>query len=260
MFDQQHAMLCEIRKYRPLILNITNAVTMDFIANGLLSLGASPLMSHASCETEELIGMSSAVVINIGTLNDDFLKLAKAACQVANAHHKPIILDPVGAGASHYRTACCLELLTQYNIAVVRGNASEIAALAGTTSCSKGVDSGLLTSDVAHTAQTLARRHDVTVAMSGAMDVIADVSRIETIERGSALMPLITGSGCLLSAVVAAFHAVCAHPFDAALHASLFYALAGERAALETTLPGSFRVHFLDALCQTPTRGEYAAN
>lgn len=237
-----------ISNTRPLILNITNAVTTDFIANGLLSLGASPIMSHALCEIEELVHLATAVVINIGTLDDDFVRLAEETARIANLLNKPVILDPVGAGATHYRTSISQQLLSAREIAIIRGNASEIMALAGQIADTRGVDSTMSTELAIEAAQMLARRYDVVVAMSGAIDVIVDATRMKHVRRGSALMPLITGTGCLLSAVVAAFHAVHQDAFEAAVAASFFYAVSGERAALKTNLPGSFKVHFLDAL------------
>lgn len=248
-----------ISQDRPLILNITNAVTTDFIANGLLSVGASPIMSHALCEMEELVNMVAAVVINIGTLDDAFVTLADETAKLANLLKKPIILDPVGAGATHYRTTVCKQLLSQRDIAIIRGNAGEIMALSGDVLHTKGVDSTIGTEFAIESAQMLARHYDVVVAMSGATDVIADTIRVEQVARGSALMPLITGTGCLLSAVVASFYAVHQDPFEASFFASYFYAVCGERAALKTSLPGSFKVHFLDAL-HTPFERDIDAN
>jgi hydroxyethylthiazole kinase len=248
MIEKINRIRQHILEERPLILNITNAVTADFVANGLLSMGASPVMSHALCEIEELVALSSAVMVNIGTLSDNFNQLAKKTCRIANNLKKPIILDPVGAGATHYRTSVCKQLLSETNIAIIRGNAGEVMALAGQMSHTKGVDSLIGTAFAVESAQMLARYHGIVVAMSGETDVITDGTRIEKITRGSELMPLITGTGCLLTAVVAAFHAVCEDAFDAAAYASYFYAVSGERAARDTSLPGSFKVHFLDAL------------
>lgn len=257
MFDQLNRIVHRLREERPLILNITNAVTMDVVANGLLSLGASPIMSQAPQEIEELVKIASAVVINVGTLSDDFIELVFQTCHLANALDKPIIFDPVGAGASHYRTSTCQRLLRQIDVAIVRGNASEIMAVAGGETCTKGVDSSAEIPSAMAYAQALASDQDATVVMSGAVDVIVDSHQMEQVDRGSALMPLITGTGCLLSAVVAAFHAIHSNRFEAARYASLFYAVCGERAARQTASPGSFRMHFLDALHAPLFRGDY---
>lgn len=137
--------LKQIKTAKPLVLNISNQVTMDLVANGLLSLGASPIMTQAIHEVEDLIKLASAVVINTGTLNEEFLSLADYACMQANRWQKPLVLDPVGIGASDYRSSHCDRLLRQFNFQLIRGNASEIAALAGLKISSRGVDTSLCT-------------------------------------------------------------------------------------------------------------------
>jgi hydroxyethylthiazole kinase len=234
----------------PLILNLTNIVTPDLIANGLLSLGASPVMTQDANEIEELTRYASAVVINMGTLNDTFKQLARVACGIANDLGKPLILDPVGAGATVLRTDFAVELLSDYAVTVVRGNASEIAALSGAQGDTKGVDSTKESALMVDTAKAVAEQYRCVVVMSGAVDVVASQMISESIARGSPLMPRIVGTGCLLSAVIGAFCAVHSDPFEAALYGSYFYALCGERAALDTSAPGSFRVAMIDALYQ----------
>ncbi len=259
MFENIERIIKRIKQEKPLILNITNDVTMDFVANGLLSLGASPVMSQASQESADLINIASAVVINPGTLNNVFIKHAEQVCQLANATHKPIVLDPVGAGASLYRTTACKRILAEFDIAILRGNASEIIALAGnTTHYTKGVDSLSDTHHAIDSAKTLAAAHNVTVVISGATDAIVDTNDIHFFERGSPLMPRVTGTGCLLSAIVGAFHAVHPIPFEAATAATLFYGVCGEMAAIHARKPGSFKVAFLDALYTMPKRSDYA--
>lgn len=253
MKEKVNQIQARLHQVRPLILNITNKVSMDFVANGLLSVGASPIMSHDASEMEELVNLASCVVINIGTLDAPFIALAETAMALANGLKKPIILDPVGAGATFLRTATAKRFLTTFDISIVRGNASEIAALS--PECqhavqTKGVDSTLNSTETISFAQTLSQAYDTVVAMSGATDVICDPQRTETLTYGSPTMPYVVGTGCLLSAVIAAFHAVHADPFEASVYASYFYALAGERAALKTNLPGSFKTYFLDALHQ----------
>ena len=141
MFNIVNKVISKIKNKNPLILNITNDVTIDFVANGLLSLGASPVMSFAQQEIEDLVRLSGAVVINLGTLNESFNELCKHVCDVANQKNKPIILDPVGAGASSYRTETCNDILKKYRISIIRANAGEIMALSGLHSKTKGVDS-----------------------------------------------------------------------------------------------------------------------
>jgi len=243
-------LLQRIKTERPLILNITNAVTMDFIANGLLSLGASPIMTQSLAEIEDLVTIASGVVINIGTLNDEFIALCEQTCRVANALGKPIVLDPVGAGASRLRTLTCLDLLEKYTFATIRGNASEIMALGSSHNNNKGVDSSLDTETVISAAQTLSSEHQCVVVMSGETDVVIDGEHMRLLKRGSPLMPMVTGCGCLLTAVVSAFQSRHANRFDAACAAVTFYGICGELAAQQAQGPGSFKALFIDALAR----------
>lgn len=248
MHDDVNDILTRIKQTRPLILNLTNYVSMEFIANGLLSLGASPIMTESVEELDELVSIAQTLVINIGTLDDAFIKRANKACQLANELGKPIILDPVGAGASHYRTRTCLDLLETFEVAIIRGNASEIMALAGFCHETKGVDSNAATSVAIESAQLLSEKYCATVAISGETDAVINNKTVQLLTHGSPLMPMITGSGCLLTAVVAAFSAVHPHHHDATSAAIFFYGICGEIAARHTTSPGSFKTHFIDAL------------
>lgn len=257
MFTTINALLLALKQKKPLILNITNDVTMDFIANGLLSIGASPVMSQAEEEMTDLVQIADAVVINPGTLDEKFVRLCHKAAKAASQFNKPVIFDPVGAGASRYRTETCMQLLQQYKIAIIRGNSSEILALSDNQSMTKGVDSTTDSAAVIQQAKQIAQQMDTTILMSGVTDVVADKDRAETFHRGSAWMPLITGSGCLLSAVVAAFHTVEKDSFKAAAAAAVFYGVCGEMAAVQTRGPGTFRVKFLDALHSTPEKSWY---
>lgn len=257
MFQTIAQLTDTIKQNKPLILNITNDVTMDFVANGLLCVGASPIMSRAIQEANDLVSIASSVVINPGTLDDVFIHLSKTVCAIANQLNKPIILDPVGAGASRYRTAYCHDLLAEFDIALIRGNASEVMALAGQTSHTKGVDSTCETQAAIHGAKLLATEWNLTVVISGKTDAIVDSNEVTLLNRGAPLMPLVTGTGCLMSAVVAAFHAVHPHRFEAAKAAALFYSVCGEIASQTATTPGSFKTAFLDALYQKPQEVDY---
>ena len=241
-------LLARVRQQNPLILNITNLVTMDFIANGLLSIGASPLMSVSRDELDDLMPMVAALVVNLGTLDKAFLEFAQKACELANRLHKTIVLDPVGAGASALRTEASLELLNQFSITAVRANASEILALAACTATTKGVDSVVSTAFALDAARELSEKYDVAVIMSGEMDYIIDHQQTAELKVGSPVMAKITGSGCLLSAVSAAFLAIETNRFAAATAATHFYGMCGERAAQAAEKPGSFKVAFLDEL------------
>jgi hydroxyethylthiazole kinase len=257
MFENINAMIKKIKQEKPLVLNITNYVTMDFVANGLLSLGASPVMSKAQQEAADLLKITGAVVINLGTLNKEFIELCEHVCELANAFDKPIILDPVGAGASSYRTQTCEKLLSDYNIAIIRGNASEIMALTGTTLVTKGVDSSARSDQAVASAEALAKQLDTTIVISGETDFVINPYNIAEFSRGSAMMPMITGTGCLLSAVVGAFQAVHKNAFEAASASTLFYSVCGELAAAHAQGPGTFKTHFLDALYSQPLRDHY---
>jgi hydroxyethylthiazole kinase len=257
MFAKINQLLTKMRQERPLVLNLTNDVTMDMIANGLLSLGASPVMSQAQEDIEDLIPLAKSVVINLGTLDTRFLALCERACQLANEHHKPIILDPVGAGATRYRTEAAKKFISHYQIAIVRGNASEIMALADLTAGTKGVDSIAQSHQAIKSAESLSKNEGVAVLVSGKEDIIVDGKQIARFDRGSPLMPTVIGTGCLLSSVVGAFHAIEPERFAAASAAAVFYAVCGEMAADQAEGPGSFKTLFLDALYQTPTQAHY---
>jgi hydroxyethylthiazole kinase len=257
MFEKINKSLAQIKRARPLVLNITNDVTMDFIANGLLALGASPVMSKAPQETADLLQLATCVVINLGTLDDEFIRLCQQTCCIANQLNKPVILDPVGAGASHYRTAAARQLINDHAIAIVRGNAGEIMALAGSSGATKGVDSIAQSNNAIASARDLAQGCNATIVISGEIDVVIDAENSAQFNRGSAMMPMITGTGCLLSAVVGAFHAVDENRFNAAANALVFYGVCGEIAAQTAQGPGSFKVNFLDALHATFTRDYY---
>ena len=248
MLEEIQSLLARIRNNQPLILNLTNAVTMNFIADGLSSLGASPLMANATEELEELVMLAHALVINLGTLDSSFIQLIQKACQFANSKHKPIILDPVGAGASIIRTQSALHLLESYAIDTVRGNAGEIAALSGAKECTRGVDSQISTQDSLEAGKVISQQFQTTVVMSGKIDTIINRQQIYTCHRGAPMMPLVSGTGCLLSAVIAAFRAVSTDSMQASISACEFYGHCGEQAALKATGPGSFKIHFLDAL------------
>ncbi|WP_165483143.1 hydroxyethylthiazole kinase [Legionella genomosp. 1] len=248
MLETINAILKQIKIMRPLVLNISNQVTMDFVANGLLALGASPIMTQAIQEIDDLVPLAEAVVINIGTLNEEFIKLAERASRQANDCHKPLVLDPVGAGASEYRTSHCLSLLRQFNFQLLRGNASEIAALSGSRVSSGGVDTRLFTEEVIESAREISRVYSLITVVSGASDAIVDENRVECLSGGSALMSQVTGAGCLFTAVIALFIALWEDPYQAACAATWFYSLCGERAAQDASGPGLFKMHFLDYL------------
>lgn len=245
--ESEFLALQALRARRPLVQNITNYVAMTVSANVLLALGASPAMVHAAEEVEDFVGIANALVINIGTLSPPWVAAMRTAAARANALAKPWVLDPVGCGATPYRSAVAAELAA-LRPAVVRGNASEILSLAGlAVSATRGVDSTARPDDAVAAASALAARLGSVVAVTGATDYVTDGKRLAEIETGHALMPLSTALGCALSASVGAFVAV-APPFEAAVAAVAVFGAAGAEAAERCRGPGHLPAEICDAL------------
>lgn len=240
--------LIKIRKNKPLIHNITNFVVMNYTANVLLACGASPVMAHAENEVEEMVAFAGALVLNIGTLTDSWVVAMLKAGRKATQLGTPIILDPVGAGATALRTAAAKTILVETKVSVVRGNASEILSLAGQDSTLKGVDTLHSVEDAATIAGQLARELGTTLAITGPTDLVTDGKRIVTITGGHSLMPFVTGTGCSATAIIGAFHAVDTDPVSAAATGLAFFGIAGGQAGTTASGPGTFMIHLLDAL------------
>lgn len=241
--------LSAVRAKAPLVHNITNFVVMNVTANALLALGASPIMAHEPAELEDLIGIASALVLNIGTLDAAWIGSMKTAATLAARRNIPVILDPVGAGASRLRTQTALDLIRIHRPAIIRGNASEIMALAGASGATKGVDSAHGTEDAEDAARCLAHSTGSVVVASGAVDFLTDGKTAWHISGGNPLIPRITGMGCTSSALLGAFAAVAASPLAAAEDGMAIMKVAAELAAVKAQGPGTLQVHFLDALC-----------
>ncbi len=240
--------LAMIREHRPLIHNITNYVVMNFTANALLSMGASPVMAHAEDEVEEMVSMAGALVLNIGTLSDSWIKAMLRAGRKASELNKPIVLDPVGSGATRLRTLTARAIIEQAEVTVIRGNASEVLSLGEQDSKTRGVDSVHSVDDAAAEAGSLASELGATLAITGPVDLVTDGSRVVRIMNGHPLMGRVTGTGCTASALTGAFLAVEENAVDAVSCALGLMGLAGERAGISAMAPGSFHVAFLDAL------------
>lgn len=238
--------LQKLRETRPLVQNITNFVTMAVSANVLLAVGASPAMVHAREEIEDFSAIASSLVVNIGTLSSGWIESMMDAARYYGAAGKPWVLDPVGVGATGLRTRVSADLVSM-RPAVIRANASEIMALAGATATVRGVDSTDSSASALDSARRLANRSGAVVAVTGATDYVTDGDRVFAIEGGHELMPLSTGLGCALSAVVAAFQAV-ASPFNATLAALAVYAAAGRIACEKLDGPGQVPAGLCDAL------------
>ncbi|MBI9080222.1 MAG: hydroxyethylthiazole kinase [Pseudodesulfovibrio sp.] len=237
-----------IRTINPLVLNITNYVVTNNTANALLAISASPIMSFAKDEVEELVGLSAALVINVGTLNAGDIEVMAAAWAAANAKGIPVVFDPVGAGASRLRTDTSLSMLGKYSPSVIRGNASEIMTLAGEAGQSKGVDSSQSAGSAAGIAQALALVNSCVVCVSGEEDMVTDGNEGYRVCGGHEIMPRITGLGCTASAICAAFAAVNKNCLEATVHGMIAMAIAGALAAKKSDGPGSFQMHLYDAL------------
>jgi hydroxyethylthiazole kinase len=240
--------LARIRQEHPLVHNITNYVVMNFTANVLLALGASPVMAHALEEVEEMVGLANALVINIGTLSASWVESMFSAARAAGDRSIPVVLDPVGAGATRFRTETARRLISEVPVAVIRGNASEILALSGHGAATRGVDSLQSSQDAHLAAAEIAGRYHTVVAVTGMEDFVTDGSRAVGIKNGHAMMARITGTGCAASAVTGAFLAVEKDAFIAAAGALVTFGIAGELAASSNPGPGSFHPLLLDAL------------
>lgn len=242
-----------VKDKAPLVHNITNFVVMNSTANILLAIGASPVMAHSPDEVEEMTAMAGALVLNIGTLQEEWVSSMIRAGRRANSAGVPVVLDPVGAGATGFRTAAAHRIMDRCSIAVLRGNASEILSLASDDVKTKGVDSSLtLSEETVSAAMAMARSLGCVVAISGEEDCITDGNRVFRIGNGQPLMTRVTGIGCGLSAVSGAFCAVDpASPLEATAAAFGFYGCCADLAITASDLPGSFFVAFLDRLYDT---------
>ena len=239
--------LRNVRFKHPLVHNITNFVAMNISANILLSQGAQPVMAHARNEVEDMVSIADALVLNIGTLTDEWVESMILAGKKANELGIPVVLDPVGAGATPLRTAKTEDILSEVAVTVIRGNASEIDAVAG-SSGTRGVDSTRAVDSVVETASRIARKFDCVVAVSGEHDLIVDGDRSVRVANGRPIMASVTGLGCGLSATVAAFVGANMNRFDATVAAFGFYDIAGEIAFEKSPYPGGFQTAFIDAL------------
>ncbi len=237
-----------VRSTKPLIHNITNFVVMNFTANALLAAGASPVMAHAINEVEDMASFAAALVLNIGTLSNEWVESMIRAGKTATGLNTPIILDPVGAGATPLRTQSAKRIIEETGVSIIRGNASEILSLGHQESLTKGVDAMHTVEEAAATAKKLAAELGVTLAITGKTDLVTDGELVFSIEGGDTLMPTVTGTGCAASALVGAFAAVDEDMLSAAATALAFFGLAGEKAARSAKGPGSFMVALIDAL------------
>lgn len=240
--------LQKVRKKSPLIHNITNYVVMNFTANALLSIGASPVMAHAVNEVEDMAGIASSLVLNIGTLNDNWVEAMLLAGKKASISSIPVVFDPVGVGATPYRTEVAKRILEQCKPNVIRGNASEIMALSNSNITTKGVDSTESSNAALDLAKVMAKSQNAIVVISGEIDYITNGEDVISIANGSPLMAKVTGMGCTATAIIGAFVGAVENNMLASASAMAIMGIAGELAAEKAAGPGSMQMHFIDAL------------
>jgi hydroxyethylthiazole kinase len=238
--------LAKLRAKRPLVHNITNFVVMNFTANVLLAAGASPVMAHAPEEVADFVAISGGLVINMGTVDSNFLGSFDLAIKEARKKDIPWVLDPVGVGATPFRARTGKHLADQEPV-VIRGNASEIMALAGRAAASKGVDSLEGSYEAIEAAKRLSAKCNTVVAVTGETDYVVDGDDVIAITGGNALSQQVTGTGCATTALIGAFLAV-APPREAAVAALQLMKFAAAEAGKGASGPGRFAVALIDAL------------
>lgn len=248
-------LLNEVRNKKPLVHNITNYVTVNDCANILLALGASPIMADDIKEAADITKISSALVINIGTLNERTIESMITSGKTANELNIPVVFDPVGAGASDFRNATTKRILEEVKISVLRGNMSEIKFISGLEASTKGVDAS--ESDLKSgndegikIAKNLADRLNCTVAITGATDIVSDGKRVAILENGTKMLANVTGTGCMTSALVGAFCGAGSDYFIGAISGITAMGISGE-IALEKAGKigtGSFHIAIIDAI------------
>ncbi|HEV3480422.1 MAG TPA: hydroxyethylthiazole kinase [Gaiellaceae bacterium] len=238
--------LRELRERKPLVHQITNYVVMNETANATLALGALPVMAHAREEVAEMASAAGALVLNIGTLSEHWVE---AMLMAGRAAAGPIVLDPVGAGATRYRTETAKRLLDELDVAVVRGNAAEIATLAGREAEIRGVEAVGAADGGGELARAAAEILGTVTAVTGAIDHVSDGERVIAVSNGHELLGTVSGTGCMATAVTGAFVAAKPQePLEAAAEALAAFGVAGEDAARDARGPGTFHAALYDAL------------
>ena len=243
------ATLRRIRAGKPLVHQITNYVVMNETANATLALGALPVMAHAAEEVEEMVGLAGALVLNIGTLSSHWIEAMLLAGRAANERGTPVVLDPVGAGATRYRTDTARSLLSELDVAVLRGNAGEVATLVGVGAEVRGVESIAAGGAPAELARQAADTLGLVASVTGPVDHVSDGERVLAISNGHELLAAVSGTGCMSTAITGAFLAAKPEqPLEAAAEALVAFGVAGEDAAVGASGPGTFHAGLYDAL------------
>ncbi len=238
-----------IAAQKPLIHHITNYVVMNETANLTICLGALPVMAHAHQEVEEMVGAAGVLLLNIGTLTSDLIDTMIVAARKANQLGIPVVLDPVGVGATALRTDSAKRILDQVQVSIVRGNCAEVAILAGLDGEILGVESIGSGASAIHTAKEFASHTGCVAAITGKEDVVSDGQRIATIRNGDAMLATVSGTGCMSTTTVAGFAAVQEDMFLASIGGLVTFGIAGEKAAgIAGQKPGTFHAALYDSL------------
>ncbi|HSD57291.1 MAG TPA: hydroxyethylthiazole kinase [Methanotrichaceae archaeon] len=241
-------MLEKVRTEKPVIHHLTNWVTIYDCANIVKVFGASPVMAHAKEEVADMSGIASALVLNIGTLTTDFVDAMKLAAKSANRKAIPVVLDVCGAGATKFRDDKCFEILDEVRVDIIKGNASEIARIAGENVQTKGVDAATVEKNLVDVASGLAKKRNSTVVITGVEDIVADGKRVMLVKNGHPMMANIVGTGCMATSVIGTFAAVEKDLVAASVAGLVCYEVAAEIAAKEAKGPGSFKEKLFDAV------------
>ena len=241
--------LRDLRERRPLVHQITNYVVMNETANATLALGALPVMAHAPEEVEEMVGLASALVLNIGTLSEHWVDAMLLAGASAGDRGIPVVLDPVGAGATTYRTDTARRILDDVRVSVLRGNPGEVATLVGADAEVRGVESIATGLEPAELAAEAARELVLVASVTGPVDHVSDGERVLAVANGHSLLAAVTGTGCISSALTGCFLAAKPEePLEAAAEALAALGVAAEDAASGADGPGTFHARLYDAL------------
>ena len=240
--------LQKLRKKSPLVHNITNYVVMNNTANALLSVGASPVMAHAINEVEDMVGIASSLVINMGTLSEKWVDAMILAGKKADERAIPVVFDPVGVGATPYRTQVAQQIIEECKPNVIQGNASEIMALSNSNIKTKGVDSTVSSNAALDSAKLLAKSTNTVVVVSGETDYITNRELVVSINNGNTIMAKVTGMGCTATAIIGAFIGAEEDLFIATVSAMAIMGIAGEMASKVSEGPGSMQMNFIDQL------------
>jgi hydroxyethylthiazole kinase len=238
----------KVRAQKPIIHHLTNWVTIYDCANIVKVFGASPVMAHAKEEVADMVSIASALVLNIGTLTPDFIDAMKLAAIAANRKGIPVVLDVCGAGATKLRDDSCFEVLDSVKVDIIKGNASEIARIAGENVHTKGVDAAAVEKNLKEVAASLAKRRSCTVVITGEEDIIADESRVVLVKNGHPMMADIVGTGCMAASVIGTFAAVERDLVSASAAGLACYEIAAEIAAREAKGPGTFKERLYDSV------------